>query len=169
MRLLQLFEDISAVDRLRANPPVDDRSDRDRIEDEDSNRVYPNPLPFMSPRDPRWIDWHDRGDEAVHEYMEQHGLEWRKGDAGQAKSAISQTMVLPISQLISTERFLDPEGLQRQAGDKFSSPRPVIYKVDGNYLITDGNHRIVQAYLNRKSEMEVDVIDVDAYEGRAAA
>jgi len=169
MRLLQFFEDISAIDKLRANPPVDDRSDRDRIEDEESNRVYPNPLPFMSPRDPRWLDWHDRGDDAVAEYMEAHGLEWRKGNAGEAKSAISQTMVLPINQLISTERFLEPKGLQRQVGDKFSSPRPVIYKVDGNYLITDGNHRIVQSHLAGNTEMEVDVIDVDAYEGRAAA
>jgi hypothetical protein len=62
MRLLQLFEDISAIDKLRASPPVDDRSDRDRSDDEADNRVYPNPLPFMSPRDPRWLDWHDRGD-----------------------------------------------------------------------------------------------------------
>ena len=167
MRLLQLFEDISAIDQLRANPPVDDRSDRDQIEDEEDNRVHPNPLPFMSPSDPRWIDWHERGDDAVLDYMEAHGLSYRNGDAGQVKRAISQTQTLPINQLISTERFLDPRGLNRQAGDKFSSDRPIIYKIEGNYLITDGNHRIVQAFQNGQTEIETDVIDVDAYEGRA--
>lgn len=169
MRLIQLFEkELSVIDQLRANPPVDDRSERDRYDDEADNRVYPNPLPFMSPSDPRWSDWMERGDEAVSEYMEKHGLSYRGGDAGKVKSAISQTQVLPIDQLISTERFLDPKGLQRHHWDKFSSPRPVIYKVEGNYLITDGNHRVVQAYLNGKPRMKVDVIDVDEYERRGA-
>ena len=150
MRLSQLLErSLSAIDQLRANPPVDDRSDRDREEDIEDNRVYPNPLPFMSPNDPRWRTWHDRGDEAAH---------YNK----------SKTQVLPLDQLISTERFLNPDALKRQAGAKASSARPVIYKVDGNYLIVDGNNRVVQAYLNNKPRMKVDVIDVDAYEGRAA-
>lgn len=166
MRITQLLErELSVIDQLRANPPADTRSERDRVDDIADNRVYPNPLPFMSPSDPRWLDWHDRGDEAVYEYMEKHNLAYSRGEAGKAKSAISQTQILPIDQLISTERFLDPEGLQRRTGDKFSSPRPLIYKVEGNYLITDGNHRIVQAFLNGKSRMKVDVIDVDEYEG----
>jgi hypothetical protein len=100
--------------------------------------------------------------------MEQHGLEWRKGGAAEAKNVLGQLTTLPINKLISTERFLDPEGLQRQPDDKFSSPYPVIYKVDGTYLITDGNHRIVQAHMNGQTEVEVEVIDVDAYERRAA-
>lgn len=150
MRLSQLLErTISAIDQLRANPPVDDRDDNDREEDIADNRVYPNPLPFMSPNDPRWRDWHERGDDA-------------------APHVGGNTQVLPIDQLISTERFLNPDALQRQAGAKASSARPVIYKVDGNYLIVDGNHRVVQAYLNNKLRMKVDVVDVDAYDGRAA-
>lgn len=150
MQLIHLLErHRSAIDQLRANPPADDRSERDKYDDEADNRVYPNPLPFLSPRDPRWADWHDRGDEAAH---------YSNG----------QTQVLPINQLISTERFLEPNALKRQAGDKASSPRPVIYKVDGNYLITDGNNRVVQAHLNGKPKMKVDVIDVDEYERRAA-
>jgi hypothetical protein len=171
MRLIHFLEEISDTDTVMANlmnHQVDDRTDRERSEDEADNRVYPNPLPFLSPKDPRWLEWHDRGDEVVGEYMEQHGLEWRKGGAAEAKNVLGQLTTLPINKLISTERFLDPEGLQRQPDDKFSSPYPVIYKVDGTYLITDGNHRIVQAHMNGQTEVEVEVIDVDAYERRAA-
>jgi len=146
MRLIHLLErHRSAIDQLRANPPADDRSDRDRREDIEDNRVYPNPLPFLSPRDPRWMDWHDRGDVAAHHVG-------------------GKTQVLPIDQLISTERFLEPNALKRRTGDRASSARPVIFKVDGNYLIADGNNRVVQAHLSGKPKMKVDVIDVDEYE-----
>ena len=165
MRLSQLLErNLSAIDQLRANPPVDDRSERDKSDDEADNRVYPNPLPFLSPRDPRWADWMDRGEAATYEYMEKHGMSYKNGDAGAAHSAVSQTAVLPINQLISTERFLNPDALERPAGSKASSPRPFVYKIDGNYLIADGNNRVVQAFLNKQTEVEVDVMDVDEYE-----
>jgi hypothetical protein len=169
MRLLSFFEETNNVIADLINTRVDDRSDRDKIEDEADNRVFKNPLPVLSPKDPRWLAWHERGDEIVYDYMEEHGLSYKNGDASKAKSSLSQTQVLPINQLISTERFLDPTALKRHHWDKFSSEYPVIYKVDGNYLITDGNHRIVQAYQTGKSEIEVSVIDVDAFEASMSA
>lgn len=147
MRLIKFFEETDLIADL-INNRVDDRSPRDKEEDEEDNRVYPNPLPVMSPNDPRWIDWHERGDALGPEN--------------------AQRVVVPINRLISTERFLEPDALKRSSDSKFSSAVPGVYKIDGNLLIVDGNHRVVQTHLNGRSKIEVDLYDVDEYERRGA-
>lgn len=166
MRLVRFLKETSLINQLRNNV-VDDRDDNERSEDEEEGYTYPNPLPHISPNNPQWMDWFDRAEVPAQEYLDAHNLPWR-GNIVKAKMAISQPATLPIDQLISSECFFRPDALQRQAGDKFSSNRPFLYKVDGHYIIADGNHRIVQAHLNGESEIDVDLIDVDAYEGRAA-
>jgi len=170
MRLIHLLEELSDTEIVIANlmkNQGDDRTDRDREDDEADNRVYPNPLPVLSTKDPRWTEWHDRGDQLVGYYIEKKGWSWREGGAAKAKDALGLKTTLPINKLISTERFLDPDGLKRHHWDKFSSDRPIVYKVDGNLLITDGNHRVVQAHLNGETEIEDDLIDVNSFERRA--
>ena len=137
------------------------------IDDEDAPYTYPNPLPRLSVSDPRWNDWFERADEVVSAWLTARNLTWRD-NIKQAKEAVSTTTRLPIDQLLVTEEFLKPSALKRKAGDKFSSRRPIIYKIDGTYVVSDGNHRVVQAFLNGEKDIEVDLIDVDAYERQAA-
>lgn len=166
MRLVQFLE-ATAIDDLYQNPMADYRSHAEQEEDFADGRTFQNPLPHLTPNDPRWGDWYDRGDDVINDWLIANGLGWRD-NVVRAKKAVSQTMRLPIDKLITTERYLDPTALKRQHGDKFSSDRPIIYKVDGNYVVTDGNHRVVQAFLQGQKDIEVDVIDVDAFERQAA-
>jgi len=133
------------------------------VDDDDELYDYPNPLPHVDIQDPRWTDWFDRGDEMVHDWLKSNGLSWR-GNVAKAKAAMSTRTRLPISELLGTEEFLRKSALSRKQGDKFSSEVPIIYRVDGINLVTDGNHRIVQAHQEGKTDIVVDVIDVDSYE-----
>ena len=136
-------------------------------EDEDAPYTFKNPLPRLDIRDPRFEDWFERGDAVIAAWLEAHNLTWRENIA-QAKEAIGVPTRLPINKLLTIEEYLKPSALLRKAGDKFSSRRPVIYKVDGTYVVSDGNHRVVQAHLNGEKDIEVDLIDVDAFERQAA-
>lgn len=154
----------NVINALKNAPSVDNRTALDRDEDEEDNRTFRNPLPHLTPDDPRFAEWYDRGDDVLAHYAQKKRWSIRAKGMIRAASALGQKQVVPIDQLIGTERYLDPRGLERKASAKFSSKIPVIYMVDGNMLIVDGNHRVVQSHQNGKTEVEALVIDVNALE-----
>jgi hypothetical protein len=158
-------QDIANVlDALKNAPSVDNRTAIDREEDIEDNRTLRNPLPSLSIDDPRFADWFDRGEDVLVTYANHKGWTIRDKGMVRAGKALGQKRIVPIDQLIGAETHLDPRGLNRKAGDKFSSDIPIIYKVDGNLFVTDGNHRIVQAHQEGQTEVEALVIDVNALE-----
>jgi len=154
----------NVINALRDVPAPDSRTEYERSEDERDNRTFRNPLPSLTIDDPRFADWYDRGDDVLATYAQHKG--WSIHDKGmvRAGNALGKKQVVPIDQLIGTERYLDPQGLKRKPTDKFSSKIPIIYVVDGNMLIADGNHRVVQAHQEGQTEIEALVIDVNAFE-----
>lgn len=172
MRLVHLLNEISqheqdienVLDALKNVPAPDTRTDYERDEDEQDSRTFKNPLPHLTPNDPRFAEWYDRGDDVLGTYAQEKGWSIRDKGMKRAGKALGQRQVVPINRLIGTERYLEPKGLRRKSTDKFSSEMPDIYMVDGNMLIVDGNHRVVQAHLEGKTEIEALVIDVNALE-----
>jgi hypothetical protein len=171
MRLLLFLNETSneqdienVLDALRNVPTGHDpRTEREREEDKDDNRTYLNPLPSLTLHDPKFADWYDRGDDIIFDYVNEKGWDRREG-AVRALNALGTKTTVPINKLIGAERYLDPRGLQRKASAKFSSKLPIVYKVDGNLFIVDGNHRVVQAHLAGKTEVEVIMLDVNSLE-----
>jgi len=155
----------NVLNALRDAPAPDNRTEYERADDEQDNRTFRNPLPHLTPDDPRFGEWYDRGDDVLGTYAQDKKWSIRHGKGMmRAGNALGQKQVVPIDQLIGTERYLDPKGLKRKASDKFSSKIPIIYMVDGNMLIVDGNHRVVQAHQKGQTEIEALVIDVNALE-----
>ncbi len=134
------------------------------------DQKYPNPMPHVSMDDPRMEEWYNRGEGIVERYMKANnipfdgGKGWKKADA-----ALGTVMDVPMDQIIGTETHLEPSGLERKAGDRFSSDMPVFYFVDGIYMVVDGNHRTVQAFLAGEKSIRGRVLDVEAHERQMAA
>ena len=172
MRFLHFLNEISqheqdtekVLDALKNAPSGDYRTASERDEDKEANRTFRNPLPHLTLDDPRFADWYDRGEEILFGYIEQQGWDIHKKGMTRAQNALGIKTTVPINKLIGTESYLEPTGLKRKPGDRFSSELPVIYKVDNNLVISDGNHRVVQAHLNGETEIKALVLDVDALE-----
>ena len=132
-------------------------------------QTVPNPMPHVGMDDPRMENWYDRGEAIVTAYMKEKGEEWSPAAWKGASAELAQVMDVPMDQIIGTETHLEPAGLERGPGDQFSSDMPLFYFVDGIYMVVDGNHRTVQAFLAGDKSIRGMVINVDAAEQRMAA
>lgn len=128
---------------------------------EEGERDYPNPLPSISPDDPRFENWFDRYDEVVSskfhrepnspsEYVAAVDGVWKR---------YGKSIDVPIDQIVASETRLSKSGL---AGGANEVPR--IIKIDDILFIIDGNHRVVRAHQNGNPTVQAMVLDVDSME-----
>lgn len=129
----------------------------------------PNPLPHLSSEDPRFGDWFDRLDAVLDATIQDDDPRDYGTKRLAAIDALAQEVDLPIDQLIGSETHVVPDAVHGPANRKASSRLPVIAKVDGNLLITDGNNRAVGAHLRDEKALRSLLVDVDALEQRVVA
>jgi hypothetical protein len=128
----------------------------------ESEPTFPNPLPHLKPDDPRFGDWYDRAEDVLIPYAKLKGYT-DKYAMVRATDDIARPIVVPINKLIGTETHLYPDGLENRPDAK-SSKLPIVYKVDGNLMVADGNHRVVRAHQAGDTTIQVKLLNVDALE-----
>ena len=133
---------------------------------------YPNPLRSIGMNDPLFQKWADLMDEVEGELLDRYkkenniiqslvGKEY--GDAiKKLRYRYGQVITVPISNLTSIEPFLYKDHLDTLLrGGERKPDLPLVYKMGSNYLIGDGNHRVVADYLGGKKSTKVVLMDLD--------
>lgn len=151
--------------------------------DDDNERQYKNPIRY-EPR--RGEEIFDLADEVLHELIDLHikqnkmpmpDINITKAKyGGQAKKVRRESYIkaknavnkkygkiaeVSIENLITIEANLyEPALHQMKQGKNFTSALPLIYKVNDDLLIADGNHRIVNELNMGKTTTKIFVIDI---------
>jgi len=144
------------------------------IDDEESPRNYPNPLPSIEAGDPEFEKFDDAASEAermmVYKYRSENGIggnitgEEYGNILKQSRQKYGKITNIPIKKLIATEPFLDKNHLDKIMKGEATTPSdklPNVYKVGNAYYIGDGNHRVVAAALQGNQTVKVLLLDVD--------
>lgn len=72
---------------------------------------------------------------------------------------LGKRTVLPIANLISTEPSYDPVHVKNITGTETSLPD--VYNLNNEYIVRDGNHRILAQHLAGEKTIAVNLIDTD--------
>lgn len=136
---------------------------------DERGETIPNPLPFLPSTDPRFSDWYDRYDNVIVNAMGQYDPLDYAGAFKGTMEALADEEDIPIEGLIATEPEVSKAAVYGSADRKASSRLPIIARVDGNFFVVDGNHRVVRAHLAGDSHVRALFIDVDSLEQQMAA
>jgi hypothetical protein len=123
--------------------------------EQDPGYDYENPLPHSNDE---WI-WHFM-EEIEDEYKEHYGANMRPKDIA---DKYGKVMNVPLSNIIATEKWLKRDQIESIMNNSAtsSSELPIFYYEDGKYVVGDGNHRIVAAYLNKESSIKGRVLALE--------
>jgi len=123
--------------------------------EQDPGYDYENPLPHSNDE---WI-WHFM-EEIEDEYKEYYGVNMRPKDIA---DNYGKVMSVPLNKIITTEKWLKKEQIEAIMNNnaKSSSELPIFYYEDGKYVVGDGNHRIVAAYLNKERSIKGRVLSLE--------
>ncbi len=137
---------------------------------ESNDRDFENPLPVDTQSNGIW----DLSDEIINELLEQYknknDITFNKPDGAIDSTLLQKTIKdinrqvstledVPINKILATEKYLVKSHLDSLV-DGEGEP-PLIYKSGDTYMVADGNHRVVAAYLQGKKTIKSLVQDLD--------
>ncbi len=137
---------------------------------ESNDRDFENPLPVDTQSNGIW----DLSDEIINELLEQYknknDITFNKPDGAIDSTLLQKTIKdinrqvstledVPINKILATEKYLVKSHLDSLV-DGEGKP-PLIYKSGDTYMVADGNHRVVAAYLQGKKTIKSLVQDLD--------
>jgi len=139
------------------------------FESDEDDRKYPNPIPLKYDRANEIYDF---GDDVIGKmvavYNKEHGItgfsagNWIKAVSSQ-KQKYGKTQEVPVNNLISAESHLyEPHLNKLTNGENVESTGklPIIYKVENEYLVADGNHRVVADIMKGNKTTKALVLDL---------
>ena len=125
--------------------------ENDDEDEEHFKNTVPNPFPVVDSS--RLGEADEYADELVDEYMEQHSLKYSNENFLKARGQVGKVMDVPMHEIVSTEDRIYPDRVKSP-----SNELPYMVFLEGDYIVLDGNHRVVNAFLNKKTSIKALVI-----------
>lgn len=139
--------------------------------DEEDTRDYPNPIPAIDETSPDFEKFFDAAENAenlmVYAYKKKNNIEGNLSGREygnilkQSRQEFGNVVDIPTNKLIATETKLDKAHLDKIMKAGMSEKLPDVYKMDGKYYLSDGNHRAAAAALQGNQIVKVLLLDID--------
>ena len=148
-------------ENLRADVPNEDYN-----WEQDKGYDFKNPLPIIDNPDV-WDDIDEIESVYYTELKRQLGNKYNTmtiRDRGRALRQLANVESVPISKIVSTEKWLDSDKINTiRAGNNSnpSSELPVLFQIGNKFIASDGNHRIVALTLNGEKTIQASVFTAD--------